>query len=106
MYAAAAQRRSVDFDAFNIEVQLCNDSQKNLSALQRNEIWTTVERPTTNVIRSKWVFKLKKDAHGDIQRYKARLVAVGTSQVYDMDYSETFSPVEMGNNTCPIMERC
>ena len=44
------------------------------------------------LVKSKWIFTVKKDANGEIERLKARLVAKGFTQVKDVDYSETFSP--------------
>ena len=65
-----------------------------MSSLHDNQTWELVPRPSgKNVVKSKWLFKIKRNADGSISRYKARLVAQGYSQEQGIDYQEVFSPV-------------
>lgn len=64
-----------------------------LAAHESNGTWSLVERPADRkVIGSKWVFKLKRNADGSIDRYKARLVAKGYNQRPGFDFLEIFAP--------------
>ena len=64
------------------------------SSLIENATWKLVPRPKhQKPIKSRWVFKIKRDQKGQITRYKARLVARGFSQIPGVDFNETYAPV-------------
>ena len=67
--------------------------QEELNNFERNQVWTLVERPNTNVIGTKWVFHNKQDENGVVIRNKARLVAQGFTQVESLDFEETYALV-------------
>ena len=63
-------------------------------ALIENETWTIETLPPNKkAIGNQWVFKVKFQSDESIERYKARLVAMGNKQIESEDYGETFSPV-------------
>jgi hypothetical protein len=56
--------------------------EEELEVLQKAGTWEVVDAPPdTNIVGSKWVFQVKKDAAGNVICYKARLMAQGFSQV-------------------------
>jgi hypothetical protein len=68
--------------------------QAELRSLEANKTWSVVERPgDVNVVSSKWVLRIKKNAAGEIEKYKARLVARGFTQIHGVDYTDTYAPV-------------
>jgi hypothetical protein len=68
--------------------------QAELSSLEINKTWSVVERPkNANVVSSKWVLRIKKNAAGEVEKYKARLVARGFTQIHGVDYYDTYAPV-------------
>ena len=78
--------------------------QAELDALMKTKTWQVVERPKgRNVIQCKWVFKIKKDAEGKIEHYKARLVTKGFTQVEKVNYYETWAPVAKLASICTIL---
>jgi histone deacetylase 1/2 len=63
-------------------------------ALRKNNTWSLVNLPENrHAIGCKWVFRVKQNPDGSINKYKARLVAKGFHQQLGFDYNETFSPV-------------
>jgi hypothetical protein len=68
--------------------------EEEMHALAENETWDLVDAPVgVKPIGCKWVYKIKYNSDGSINRYKARLVAKGYAQKHDIDYDETFVPV-------------
>lgn len=64
------------------------------NSLLENGTWELTDLPPQRKpVSCKWTFKLKYNAQGEIDRYKARLVARGFTQRYGIDFTETFSPV-------------
>nr|GEY05314.1 ribonuclease H-like domain-containing protein [Tanacetum cinerariifolium] len=64
------------------------------NALIKNGTWILVPNHAgVNMVRSMWLFKHKFHANGTLSRYKARLVANGSSQQQGIDVDETFSPI-------------
>jgi hypothetical protein len=58
-----------------------------------NRTWELMQLPAgCKAIGSKWVFKIKRNADGSVDCYKARLVAQGFSQRPGVNFTETFAP--------------
>uniref|UniRef100_A0A2N9G2G9 Reverse transcriptase Ty1/copia-type domain-containing protein n=1 Tax=Fagus sylvatica TaxID=28930 RepID=A0A2N9G2G9_FAGSY len=69
--------------------------QVELAALASNNTWSlTSLPPNKHPISCKWVYKIKHKPDGSVERYKARLVAMGYTQKEGFDYYDTFSPIE------------
>ncbi|GFU49698.1 retrovirus-related Pol polyprotein from transposon TNT 1-94 [Nephila pilipes] len=68
--------------------------KEELESLSNNNTWVLANLPSDRKsIGNRWVFKVKQNAEGTVQRFKARLVANGFSQKFGVDFSETFSAV-------------
>ena len=78
----------------------CDDSSKwktaiedELNNLIEQHVFEIVKKPAAaKIIRTKWVFKVKSNEHGEVERFKGRLTAMGCSQIKGYNYSLTYSP--------------
>ena len=60
------------------------------TAMEENETWDLVDAPKgVKPIGCRWVYKIKYNTDGSVNRYKARLLAKGYAQKHDIDYDET-----------------
>jgi hypothetical protein len=65
-----------------------------MKQLKLKNVYEVVMRPkNVPVLSLKWVFKIKQDQNGKIERYKARIVARGFAQIKGVNFDKTFSPV-------------
>lgn len=68
--------------------------REELRMIEKNDTWELVDRPQNRkIIGVKWVYRTKLNADGSVNKHKARLVVKGYSQVFGVDFSETFAPV-------------
>ena len=64
-----------------------------VQSLKAMGTWTLVDRPNSRkVIPGRWVLAVKRDAMGQVERFKARYVVKGFMQVEGLDFNETFAP--------------
>ena len=81
-------------------VQPMNEEFENMI---RNQVWEIIDRPPNiKTIKAKWVFKCKPDEQGDVERRRARITALGCSQIKGYNYSYTFSPT-LGHTTLRLV---
>jgi hypothetical protein len=63
-----------------------------MESLHKNETWDLVQYLSRrNPFSSKWVFKKKMNATGQDNKFKARLVEKGYSQVEGVGFDDIFS---------------
>jgi Reverse transcriptase (RNA-dependent DNA polymerase) len=55
------------------------------------------------VVGSKWVFCIKRGPDSGMQKYKARIVTQGFTQIKGVDYNEMFAPVAKLALLCIIL---
>jgi hypothetical protein len=68
-----------------------------ISSLTEHQTWTLWKKsdlpPTTKILPTTWVFRLKRYPDGRPKSFKARFCVRGDQQVEGIDYSESYAPV-------------
>lgn len=78
-----------------------------LEAHQTNGTWEIVPRPKSGTtLSTRWIFTIKRDSSGNIERFKARLVARGFEQRPGIDFFNTHSPVARIESVRTILAVC
>ena len=68
--------------------------EEKIRMIEKNNTWELVAIPRERkVISLKWIYKIKLNQEGDIQKFKTRLVAKGFTQKPGIDFYETLSSV-------------
>ena len=68
--------------------------QKEIESINEKEVLEPAILPEgRKALKTKWVYKLKHGASGELKSYKVRLVACGYAQIFGVDFDETYSPV-------------
>lgn len=78
--------------------------QSEMNSHKKNQTWSLVHRPNNRkVIKSRWVFSVKRKPDGSLIKYKARQVAKGFSQTEGVDYTEVFAPVARASSIRTVL---
>ena len=72
----------------------CQTILDEMNALQNNGTWELVPLPSRKfIVGFRWIFAIKVGPDGTIDHLKTRLVAKGYTQIFGLDYGDTFSLV-------------
>src|SRR5699024_7881895 len=78
-----------------------------VTALHQLDVFDEVpEESWIKIISSKWVYNIKWKPEGPIDRFKARLVARGFTQMFGVDFWDTFAPTVMATSIRTFLTVC
>lgn len=83
-----------DYDEAKEEKVWRDVCQDEITSIIKNKTWDLVDLPSgAKAIGLRWVFKVKRNSDGSINKYKARLDVKGYIQRHGVDYEEVFTLV-------------
>ena len=82
------------FEEAKVEKVWRDACEDEIASIEKNKTWSLIDLPSgAKAIGLKWIFKVKRNSDGSINKYKARLVAKGYIQRHGIDFDEVFAPV-------------
>lgn len=70
------------------------DMDEEMNSIMKNQTWKLADFPHgAKCVGVKWIYKAKFNEHGEINKYKARLVEKRYSQKHGIDYIEVYASV-------------
>lgn len=92
--SACAESEPKNFKEAMLDERWNKSVYKEIIALEVAKTWSVVDLPRGRVaLGTMWVFKIKYNADGTVERLKSRLMVLGNRQKEGCDYDETFAPV-------------
>ena len=87
VFAVSSRKQPNNYHEASQHDHWINAMQQELNALTDNNTWTVIELPQNKrAIGCQWVYKIKYNSGGSIERYKSRLVAQGYTQQEGLDF--------------------
>ena len=84
----------LDFHTANQQMDWRRAIDSEINSIMKNQTWEVVDRPQGRTpITGKWIFKIKRNMQGGINKLKARIVVRGFQQKEGLDYNDIFAPV-------------
>ncbi|XP_070041429.1 uncharacterized protein [Nicotiana tomentosiformis] len=94
LYCLFVDSEPMNFDEVVEDKRWRQTMQEEIKSIEKNNTWELTTLPKGHrAIRVKWVYKAKKNADGDVERYKAQLVAKGYKKRQGIDYEKVYVPV-------------
>ncbi|KAK3026411.1 hypothetical protein RJ639_041423 [Escallonia herrerae] len=94
MFCLFADTEPIDFEEASRSEKWRKAMNEEIGAIEKNDTWElTTFQSDKKPIGVKWVYKVKKNYKGKVERYKVRLVVKGYKQRAGIDYDEVFAPV-------------
>lgn len=78
--------------------------QDEIEPLLKNNTWELVTLSYGwSTVKNKWIYKIRVKSDGTIDKFKAHLVAKRYSQLYGLDYDETYAPTTKADSTKTLL---